>query len=106
MHARHYAPRARVIVAEGEAARAESLAASARGERVGFLARGRSPGALPVNCVELLSDDAAGYAAGLYAALHRLDDAGCDCIVVEAVPDDPAWAAVRDRLRRASAPPT
>ncbi|OGA64816.1 MAG: threonylcarbamoyl-AMP synthase [Betaproteobacteria bacterium RIFCSPLOWO2_12_FULL_65_14] len=41
------------------------------------------------------------YAQKLYAALRELDTAGCDEILVEAPPEAPEWAAVRDRLRRA-----
>jgi L-threonylcarbamoyladenylate synthase len=48
--------------------------------------------------------DPAGYARRLYAALRELDEAGCARIVVEEPPDEPAWAAVRDRLRRAATP--
>ena len=42
-----------------------------------------------------------GYARRLYAALRELDTAGCETILVEAPPDAPEWAAVRDRLQRA-----
>lgn len=41
------------------------------------------------------------YAQKLYAALRELDTAGCDEILVEAPPQAPEWAAVRDRLMRA-----
>ncbi len=41
------------------------------------------------------------YAQRLYAALRELDTAGCECILVEAPPEAPEWAAVRDRLMRA-----
>jgi L-threonylcarbamoyladenylate synthase len=41
------------------------------------------------------------YAQRLYAALRELDSAGCAGILVEAPPDAPEWAAVRDRLQRA-----
>jgi L-threonylcarbamoyladenylate synthase len=41
------------------------------------------------------------YAQRLYAALRELDSAGCESILVEAPPDTPEWAAVRDRLMRA-----
>jgi L-threonylcarbamoyladenylate synthase len=51
---------------------------------------------------EGLPSDAAGYSAGLYAALHRLDGAGLDRIVVETPPYGDAWEAVHDRLRRAA----
>ena len=42
-----------------------------------------------------------GYAQKLYAALRELDAAGCELILVEAPPEAPEWAAVRDRLERA-----
>ena len=44
------------------------------------------------------------YAQRLYAALRELDSAGCERILVEAPPESPEWAAVRDRLRRACGP--
>jgi L-threonylcarbamoyladenylate synthase len=43
------------------------------------------------------------YAQRLYGALRELDTAGCEAIVVEAPPEAPEWAAVRDRLSRACA---
>ncbi len=46
--------------------------------------------------------DPLGYAARLYAALHRLDKQDLAEIVVESPPEEPAWEAVNDRLRRAS----
>lgn len=49
-----------------------------------------------------LPADPPGYARALYAALHRLDDGSYQEIVVEPLPEDPAWDGVRDRLRRAS----
>ena len=42
------------------------------------------------------------FARKLYAALRELDAAGCQAILIEAPPAEPAWAAVNDRLRRAS----
>jgi L-threonylcarbamoyladenylate synthase len=44
----------------------------------------------------------AGYAAALYAVLHRLDALGLDWIAVERPPDTPAWAGILDRLTRAA----
>ena len=100
-HARHYAPRARVLLVPGDAVRGEVEARRARGERTGTLER--APGTALGEPAEVLPDDPAGFAAGLYAALHRLEDAGCAVIVIAAAPEGGAWAAVRDRLRRASA---
>ena len=41
------------------------------------------------------------YAHNLYNHLRTLDRAGCAKILVQEVPDDERWAAIRDRLRRA-----
>ena len=43
-----------------------------------------------------------GYAQRLYAALRELDGAGCERILIEAPPESPEWAGVRDRLVRAT----
>jgi L-threonylcarbamoyladenylate synthase len=118
MHARHYAPRARVVLAApGEAASEAKTARSQRGaKKVGAIGiegsadaaelAALSKGSDPLCAwIEILPVAAPGYAAGLYAALHRIDDAGCDWLIIAGVPGAPAWAAVRDRLRRASAAP-
>jgi L-threonylcarbamoyladenylate synthase len=49
-------------------------------------------------------DDPVAAAATLYATLHDLDDGRYDRIAIVLPPDTPAWAAVRDRLRRAATP--
>ena len=49
-----------------------------------------------------LPDSPAGYGRALYAALRNLDASGAVRILVETVPDTPAWAAVRNRLVRAT----
>jgi len=43
-----------------------------------------------------------GFGHELYAALRALDEIGASRILVEAVPGGEAWAAIRDRLERAS----
>jgi L-threonylcarbamoyladenylate synthase len=43
------------------------------------------------------------YAHDLYAHLRTLDKAGCARILVQAVPSEEGWDAVRDRLRRGAA---
>ena len=48
-----------------------------------------------------LDDQPKGYARGLYHALRELDVAAHAQIVVEDLPTDSAWDAVRDRLKRA-----
>jgi L-threonylcarbamoyladenylate synthase len=50
-----------------------------------------------------LPNDPAGYARELYAALYRAERARPARLVILQVPDDDAWATVRDRLLRATA---
>ena len=59
--------------------------------------------ALAVAHRRVMPGDPAAYARALYAALHDLDAEGHAWIAVDLPPDEPAWAAVRDRLRRALA---
>lgn len=109
---RHYAPRATVRLFESGAG-GEALAV-ARQEA----AAGRVVGSMLVDPDRFAQRDARddevfrilvrmppdprAYARELYATLHRMDDAGCDVILVEEVPDTPDWAGVRDRLKRAA----
>ena len=76
-------------------------AAREAGHRVGALLLRPLPGGEIDRSISMPSDPAA-FAARLYSALHELDEAGCSLIVADAVPDDPEWAGVRDRLARAS----
>ncbi len=98
--ARHYAPRARLLVVAPGTVAERVAAERTGGRRVGALVISGDPG--PATLVRTLPAEPAGYARALYAALHDLDDR-CDAIVAEAVPAGPAWAAVRDRLTRAGA---
>jgi L-threonylcarbamoyladenylate synthase len=106
MQARHYSPRARVVVASDRTG-AERIAEElvAQGKRVGLLVVG------PTACqssallaIRHLAPDPVAYARALFATLHALDETGVDAVVVEAVPEGDAWLAVADRIRRASFP--
>lgn len=90
MSKRHYAPRATVVL------RSELGDIP---DDVGVLTYRDVDG----RHVEVLSDDPQEYAADLYAALHRLDDAQVPTILVQQPPDTEDWLAVRDRLTRAAA---
>ena len=48
--------------------------------------------------------DPAKYARHLYEVLRELDEMNLANIYIEMPPDEPAWVAVRDRLRRATVP--
>jgi L-threonylcarbamoyladenylate synthase len=98
---RHYAPRTplETTLAPGFA-RVSVLVA--QGLRVGWLALGNAPPCpTGVLCLALPAEPC-GYAAGLYDALHRLDAAALDRLVVDLPPSTDAWLAVHDRLRRAA----
>jgi L-threonylcarbamoyladenylate synthase len=100
MLAKHYAPRAPLEVADDDGrSRVEGLIAA--GQHVGWLTWPEADGLSGVVCVRLPRDPTT-YAAGLYAALHDLDDRDVERIVVAQPPNDETWLAVRDRLHRAA----
>jgi L-threonylcarbamoyladenylate synthase len=102
MLSRHYAPNARLeCTAKDAPARVEALCRG--GTRVGWLAFGGSDlPQRPELTLVLMPSDAGNYAAQLYAALHILDEAEVEQIVVSMPPDTEEWLAVRDRLMRAA----
>lgn len=42
------------------------------------------------------------YASMLYSVLHQADGSDCDVLLIALPPDDSAWIAVHDRIRRAA----
>jgi L-threonylcarbamoyladenylate synthase len=94
MHRRHYSPATRLVLVTGGA----PLPAG-RGVYLWL-----EHTATAQKCIAM-PDDPARYAAVLYATLYREDKAGWDWIAVESPPPSPQWAAVADRLWRASAGP-
>ncbi len=120
---RHYAPRARVLVADGpdDDARADavlSLAAQeiAAGRRVGLFAGHDTLLSLSCPLVSAVvprgrivlsvdwgrTDDALSASAALFDALRRLDDAGAEVIVAQSVDPAGLGAAYRNRLEKAA----
>jgi L-threonylcarbamoyladenylate synthase len=99
---RHYAPRARVELVQGDAG-AHIAALRERGMRAGWLRLTRAPQVSPDDVVTIdMPRTAEGYGRRLYAALHELDAAGVDVIIVEIPPQADTWSAIQDRLRRAA----
>jgi L-threonylcarbamoyladenylate synthase len=93
--------RAQVVLVDKARLRDEVMGRRHDGERAGALDWHPAPDLAPP--VEILPSDPTGYAAGLYAALHRLEAAACVSIVAAEVPGGSEWAGVRDRLLRVSA---
>lgn len=101
MTGKHYSPRARLLLLKADELAEVARAEAARGARVGSL-RLTAPITDGVAHDVAMPTSPAPYGSRLYAALHDLDEAACDVILVERPPDEPGWAAVRDRLTRAS----
>ncbi len=97
----HYAPKTGTEIVTGDIAR-----------RIAELAD-RKIAVMAPNACQIVSDnvvfaldtasDVKAYAHNLYDALHRLDAAGADIILIAEPPQTPEWAAVNDRLGRAAA---
>ena len=96
---RHYQPRNLEVQLVDEA----TLAGQWHGN-VAILCRQSQAGRLGPRAapLEALPDSAVEFAAQLYAALYRLEQAGATRLLIAEVPPDPAWTAVADRLRRAA----
>jgi L-threonylcarbamoyladenylate synthase len=91
MHPRHYSPRTRLIVVPGPNHLPDRYGAYMWRRKPGLTARSVR---MPVNLE--------AFAHRWYSVLHELDGEGWPWIAVEALPDKPEWAAIRDRLARAS----
>lgn len=93
----HYAPRtpARLVNA------AELLAIADAVESAVLARTVRRPGSFAGTWIDA-PDDPRAYAHDLYASLRMLDAASASAILIEDVPHDASWTAVRDRLSRAT----
>jgi L-threonylcarbamoyladenylate synthase len=99
---RHYSPVTPVNVVPSRRLEIVMNEFTAKEEKVAVLAQ-RPPG----NTTPFMTWINAGtrpdiYARQLYAHLRTLDKAGAKIILVEEVPDDERWEAIRDRLKRAA----
>ena len=103
---RHYAPRARVILAAGVEALGRAIdRASAGAERTGvMLPDGWDPGGATVSFPWGPWTRHEVLAQRLYTGLRHLDDAGCATIVCPVPEGDGIAAAIRDRLLKAAKP--
>jgi L-threonylcarbamoyladenylate synthase len=109
---KHYAPRTRVVLADEGARFLARIGRVAGATRVGVIVwsdRAKADveattraGTIHLAMVIALPAEADAYAQAIFAALHEADDANLDQLVIERVPDEPAWWAVADRVRRAA----
>ncbi|MGO9804766.1 MAG: L-threonylcarbamoyladenylate synthase [Steroidobacteraceae bacterium] len=98
----HYAPLTPMTIVPAGEIDAQADAASGGGKRIAVLAQ-----RLPLRSHKYVTWINAGrrpesYGHDLYNNLRTLDRAGCQKILVQAVPDGERWDAIRDRLLRAA----
>ncbi len=91
MHPKHYAPVTPLVLVRNGA-----LPVGGRGAYLWIRQPASAAKSVP------MPEDARAYAARLYSTLHDLDCEGWDWIAVEAPPEGPDWAGIRDRLYRAA----
>jgi L-threonylcarbamoyladenylate synthase len=101
--AKHYAPQTPLIMMEADLLLELASSMARQDQKVAVLARSALKPLLKGVLWITAPSDAARYAHDLYANLRALDEAGCNAILVEQPPLDPAWAAIHDRLMRAAA---
>lgn len=103
--ASHYAPRTPLTLVTASQLDDALANITTTDWSVGVLARRACPFGLrdkPWLVWQQLEDDPSAAARMLYAKLRELDSLSLDQLYAEAVPEDGAWAAVADRLRRAA----
>ncbi|RUL87397.1 L-threonylcarbamoyladenylate synthase [Tautonia sociabilis] len=98
----HYAPRTPAIRIEP----GESPPPSPTGALLAVIVVGGEPRDLSElePCLRIDLPDPVAASKSLYDALHRCDSSEADRILIRMPPDLPPWVAIRDRLRRATAP--
>lgn len=94
----HYAPRRPMRLVRGE----ELPRVVASSNDAAVLAFRERPAGVAAALWLRASQAPERYAHELYSNLRRLDEAAKSLILVEHPPEDPAWEAVADRLRRAA----
>ncbi|ENO90014.1 Sua5 family C-terminal domain-containing protein, partial [Thauera linaloolentis] len=100
--AAHYAPRTPLRLVQSGLLAAEAAALAGEGSRVAVLAHGLPDPRDSRLIWQAMPADPAAYAQELYASLRTADMLDADFILVEALPDGPAWRAIADRLGRAA----
>ena len=102
---KHYAPKARLQIWEwgDDAGLLQQIeAAGYFPDEVTVISHSRIPMEAPLGGVSVMPSDPEAFARALYAELHHCDQEAIKLIVVEALPKQPEWEGIEDRLKRAS----
>ena len=103
--AKHYAPKAKLVILKWRDER--DLNSQAAALKLGstsrhVIAHTHIPSQAGFDSVSVIPHDAEAFARALYAELHRCDELGAELIIVEAPPETSEWRGIADRLKRAS----
>ena len=102
----HYAPQARLVIwswQDEAELRRRSGASGIVSSAIHVITHTRIPSGEGFGRVAVIPHDAEAFGRSIYAELHHCDQAGAKLIIVEALPETGEWAAIQDRLNRASA---
>lgn len=102
MMAVHYAPNTMALLCPAETLISMIDELCAEGKQIGVLAFSTEIANLPCLNIVQLPDQAEHYEAALYSAMRELDKLALDSILIEQPPNNEAWAAVNDRLEKAT----
>jgi L-threonylcarbamoyladenylate synthase len=102
-HGAHYAPTTPLAIVASDDIEELAAQLSEGGHRIAVLAQRPPLGTYRFVTWINAGQRIEAYAHDLYAHLRALDKAGCGRILVQEVPAEEPWDAVRDRLRRAAA---
>ena len=100
---KHYSPKAKLLMLDWKSDAELKSRTTHHASRTFVIAHTNIPSADGFAGVSVIPRDAAAFARAIYAELHRCDEAGADVIVVEALPNQPEWRGIADRLARAAA---
>ncbi len=102
MMAVHYAPNTMALLCPVDTLISMTDDLCAQGKVIGILAFSPEIACIPCKHLLRLPNQAEFYEAALYSALRDLDKLELDTILIEQPPDNEAWAAVNDRLSKAT----
>jgi L-threonylcarbamoyladenylate synthase len=103
---KHYSPKAKLEVwswRDEADLEVRSSRSEVRRSRIHVIAHTRIPSGAGFGRVSVIPHDPEAFARAIYSELHKCDEAQAELIVVEALPEEPEWRAIADRLRRAAA---
>lgn len=102
MMAVHYAPNTMALLCPADTLISMIDELCAEGKQIGVLAFSTEIANLPCLNIVQLPDQAEHYETALYSAMRQLDKLALDNILIEQPPNNEAWAAVNDRLEKAT----